>query len=141
MALDELRAYVTDKVETYMGLNYPLIPTAYENQSFSTPTSGAFVYTAVEEHDGRAASFGSTNKFSRNFDIIMIEVWVPENTGTKTANDMALALSRQFQEQSYCLASGDYVSFGTARIVTLGTHQGRFGKQVLINVKRTLRWI
>ncbi len=84
MSFESARQYI----EEHFSSGWLDTSIAYENVSFSPEEGTPWVRLTILDADSRQVSMGST-KLYRNNGVIVVQIFVPENTGTGDARSMA----------------------------------------------------
>lgn len=110
---DKLRA----EFETRTILAIPSVPTEFDNVRFEQPkdemwASGYLMFTA-----SKRASIGSTARFDRHTGFWCVDLYIPEEQGTKDFFEAAYLLEAQFNGTGFDLPDAGHVTCLVAKIV------------------------
>lgn len=137
MSLDTLRAKAADILFTKMASSpYVDIPVRVENQPFKQPANGPWWSFYVAPYDAARAAIGTEAKFQKHHAMLVVEVYVPENTGTKVLNEMLEFAGDALEESNYALSDGDTVVTYTAVAKFNGLQYGSFRGTTMVNAMR-----
>lgn len=73
-------------------------PIKYTNAPFDDPAGSEFVEFHLLSGSGNLASLGGANTMHRFFGIAQIDIYVPENTGTDRARELADTAAAIFRD-------------------------------------------
>jgi len=127
---DERRA-----IETRLDSNFTALPIKYEGQRFQMPSSGGFVALTIRNGSGQQISTGSP-PLHRYTGTIVVDVFVPEDTGTATARMHADTIDDIFRRAQFSAGSNGTISCRTPSISTVGVESGWFRLSVNIPYQR-----
>ena len=139
MSLDTFRAKAADIFLTKLAADttgLSSLPVHIENQTFTPPVSGGYFYLYMVPYDGKRAAIGTTAKFQKIMEYIVVECFVPENSGTKNLNAMMDFAKDAFEESSFALVDGDTVFTYTAKPKVNGLQTGFYRGTVMVNAMR-----
>lgn len=137
MSLDTLRAKITDMFQTAQATSaYVGEKVRIPNLAFDTPTESPYFAIYVVPVTSAKASIGTSASFRKHTALVSIEVYVPENKGTKLLLDRMQWVGDVFQEKVFTLADGETVSMGTASFKDNGLQYGVWRGTVIIKADR-----
>jgi len=105
MSIETQRQEMFGRVQSAMLVNFPEIPVAWPNRKFEQP-DGPFVLVYIIVGDQVRQNLGERYTI-RHISILQIDIYTPDDTGTKVLNDVADFLAKRFREQEYQLSDGD----------------------------------
>ena len=133
MSMEAARAEFTSRFTTAWAADYPTIPVAYQNRKFSRPTTGPWAEFRVIETSRTRKNIGTIqSRFVRVTGLISIEIFVPEDSGTKALFDMLSKASLYLEEQSIPLSTGRSVTTLVAKRSSDGKVNGTERGTILI---------
>lgn len=116
MSIDTMRAKLTDMLDTGLSTTAASgVPIRYENHKFIQPTNGPWMSFHIKNIDAMQANIGSQSRYDKYAYMILVDVLVPEGTGTKIMNDYMEIVARIFEAKSIPLADGEVVITKTAK--------------------------
>ena len=118
-------------IETRFALNFTALPIRYEGQRFEMPSAGGFVALKIRNGTGRQISTGSP-PLHRYTGTIVVDVFVPEDTGTATARIHADKIDQIFRRAQFSAGNSGTILCRTPSISTVGVDSGWF--QLSVNV-------
>lgn len=111
MSMEAARAKFSDEFTTLWVADYPSVPVAYENRKFVQPVNAPWVRFSVVETHRRRQNVGSvTSRFVRVSGLIVVELYAPEDTGTKTLFQMADSATTLLEERIFPLSTGRHAT-------------------------------
>lgn len=99
-------------------------PIAVPNQPFTTPTNSMFVVISIVERGTFRKSLG-INFFKRHIQTFQIDLYTPEDLGTKQSRVVADQLEPIYQDLILTLTDGEHVKFGTPSARVLASNEQR----------------
>lgn len=91
---------------------FPTTPLDFDNQKFEQPKDTPFMSAFFRYINSKRASIGTTQRFSRHKGFFIVNVYVPEDTGTKVLWTNADAVIDTFNSLNFPLADGSAVTIG-----------------------------
>jgi hypothetical protein len=118
------RAYI----EARLSANWATTPIDWENVDFDTPNNSPWIRLSVlnGESDRR-----NINSGKRHLGLVVIQIFVPINTGTNTIRGYADTLAAVFEDQDF-----DDVECGIASIAIIGNSDVWYQVNVTIPYRR-----
>lgn len=124
---DDLRA----EFETRLLAAVPSLDIEIENIKFDQPkTLWASCWVAFT--DSGRASIGTTRRFDRHPGFFNIDLYAPEDTGTKTLWETAGVIEATFNATAFTLPDSGYVVCQVAKIVNGPLRDGYLTKTLMI---------
>ena len=112
-------------VEAKMAAEYSSTTVQYENIPFSQPTDTAWVSLTILSGGGNVDSIGSgTGRLERFSGVIQIDIYVPEDGGTKAARDIADLVHAIFDNKQFSSGSSGTITTRVPSYSTLGVEGG-----------------
>lgn len=93
-------------------------PVQFENVTFRQPTGEPWGRFSIRLGDRSNASVGTTHK--RTVGLVYLQVFVPENRGTKPATELADRFAAAFDDRELTTDGGTMVQFRSASSETIG---------------------
>lgn len=126
MSLDSQRAKIADHFITMLASSpYASAPVGFDNLPFETPDVAYFRVHNVPI-SGKRASIGTAARFQKHESLITVEVYVPENQGTKLALEMVEWAIGILEERSMMTSDGDRITLGTGSTKINGLQYGKY---------------
>jgi len=116
---DERRA-----IEGRFAANFTALAIKWENQPFDIVNDTAYVALTILTGAGHQASLGGASALQRYAGVIQIDIYVPEDTGTKVAKQHADTIESIFRQVQFSAGSSGTIFTRTPSIKTLGTMAG-----------------
>lgn len=91
---------------------FPAIPLDFDNQKFEQPANTPFMSAFFRYIASKRASIGTTQRFTRHKGFFVVNVYVPEDTGTKVLWTNADAVIDAFNSRNFTLLDGSAVTIG-----------------------------
>lgn len=137
MSLDTLRAKAADILFTAMASSpYADVKVRTENRPFNQPNNEAWWSFYVKPYDAARAAIGTQAKFQKHMALLVVEVYVPENAGVKTFNEMMDFAGDVLEESNYTLSDGETVVTYTAKPKVNGLQYGAYSGTVMVHAMR-----
>ena len=137
--IDEQRQTLTNKILTQFTPSYPDVPVWYPNQNFKEPEGSEWVKMSILGGESTQSNLGLTNITERHIGILQFDVVVPEDSGTKTANEIAEKLKTIFSRKDFIAGVGNCLRFQTAAITPRGVMHGSYRIVVRLPFRREER--
>jgi len=96
---------------------------AYENVKFKQPTSGSWVRLTIRNGDARQASIANS-PLNRYIGVIVVDVFVPEDTGTATARQLAESAAAVFRNVQFSVTGSGTITTRVPTIFPVGVQNG-----------------
>ncbi len=107
MSHEAARAKFSDEFTTLWAADYPTVPISYENRKFTQPVNAPWAAFSVVEATRKRQSVGPTTKrFVRVKGFIVVEIYVPEDTGSASLFTMMTAVTTYLEERKFPLSTG-----------------------------------
>lgn len=107
MTRDAIRQFMYDTLDTQFPAEYgAAVPVERENHKFTSPRNQPYMILWTKYSPTRKAAIGTTQGFIRHKGMFMIDIVVPDDTGTKELWDIASALERVFKARGFSLSDG-----------------------------------
>jgi len=118
---DERRA-----IEKRFEDNYSSTPIKYENVAFDQPDESAWVGITILSGQGEAASIGTGmgSRLERFAGIVQIDIFTVEDTGTKTARNLADVVAAIFDNVQFSAGSSGTITTRVPSYITRGVENG-----------------
>lgn len=104
MSIETQRAKLFDVVNNLMAANFPDIPVHWPNRKFDQPDS-TFAWVHIVLGEQQTTNLGDEKVF-RHISVLQIDLFTPEDTGTKEIGEVADLLARNLREREYQLSDG-----------------------------------
>lgn len=122
MSFDQAREAIFETFKTEFGTAYPSTKVYFENQPFEQPKGAPWVSIAFLPNVSHRAALGPGNQF-HHLGVLNVNVYVPENTGTKVMHQMGDKVFNILADREWSLAAGALTTYGCERR-TRGATQG-----------------
>lgn len=107
----------------------------YENAPFNQPKTGAWVALTIRDGIAQQASI-SSQPLNRYPGIVVIDIFVPENTGTDEARRLAELAAAIFRNVQFSAGSSGTITCRVPYVTTIGARDGWFQLAVTVNFYR-----
>jgi len=112
-------------IESRMSDNYSSTTVKYENIPYTQPTDATWVSLTILSGSGTVDSIGSgANRLERFSGVIQIDIYVPEDGGTKSARDIADLVHTVFDNVQFSSGSSGTITTRVPSYSTLGVEAG-----------------
>ena len=111
------------------------VVTLFENSAISPPTEEPFVALYIRSGAGQQISLGSS-PLDRYDGLIIVQVFVPEETGTQEAREIADVVETIFKRQSFSSGAGGLIRCRLAALDPMGNKAGWLQSNVSIPYQR-----
>jgi len=128
---DERRA-----VETRFSGAYSSTPVKYENAIFDQPNNSSWVALTLLSGGGINASIGTTRPVKRFSGIIQIDIYTPEQGGTKAARDLGDLVAAVFDNVQFSVGSSGTITTRVPSLSTMGVQNGWYHAVVSVAYHR-----
>jgi hypothetical protein len=108
----------------------------WENQKFRQPESGAWVSLSIRNGEARVAGISANDPLNRYLGIIIVDVFVPEDTGTDTARTLADAAAAIFRNVQFSAGSSGTITTRVPSIFPAGTRNGWYQLSMSVRYHR-----
>jgi hypothetical protein len=111
---------------TAWAADYPAVPLGFQNHKFAQPANKPWAKFHVVEYDRKRQSVGAQqgHRFVRVFGYIIIDIYVPEDTGTRALNEMMDRSASYLEEKNFTLSSTRAVTTLVAKRIDGGAYEG-----------------
>lgn len=114
---DLMRQHVYTMLDTDLTAVYgSALPLERENHKFSTPLNAPHIICWFRYANSRKAAVGTVQSFIRHSGHFMVDVVVPDDTGTSVMWQIVDALATVFKEQSFKLLDNSDVTLSTPKV-------------------------
>ncbi len=137
MSKETFRAAITSEFDTEWALAFPAVPVMYENNRFAQPKTAWAAFEIMEVSSTRAA-VGTVKRFKRETGMIVVCIYVPENTGTKAGLQMLDKAIDIFEDRIIPLPDGESVTFYAGKTDKGGLKNGYYEMTALIPYRRDM---
>jgi hypothetical protein len=134
MSFEATRVAIESRVQT----NWTTTPIKFENVPFKE-TKDAYVALFILEGEGQQVSLG-TPATRRWPGVIIIQVFVPEDSGTKLAKTYADALAAIFDRVQFSSGNSGTISCRIPSVETVGAKDGWHQTNVTVPFKRARQY-
>lgn len=113
---DLMRQEMNDRLDADFPIEYgTAVPVQRENHRFETPKNTPYIGCWFRYSNSGRATIGTTRRFVRHTGFFMIDVVVPDDTGSATLWKIVDALSAVFKEQNFNLTDNSDVTLQTPK--------------------------
>ena len=123
-------------IEGRFASGYSNTPIQFEDIPFAQPST-AWVALTILSGAGINTSIGGTRQVQRFAGIIQIDVYIPEDTGTKPARDIADLVDPIFNNAQFSFGSSGTITTFVPSYQTLGVENGWYHAVVSVAYQRT----
>jgi hypothetical protein len=95
-------------------------PAAYGNVPFTPPASSPWVRFSVLSGEGNRASLGTASPLHRFTGLLVLQIFVPRDSGERTARTIADLFDPIFRDQQLDTDSGGVITCRTPSFVAVG---------------------
>lgn len=124
---DDLRA----AFETRLAAAIPSVPIKFENVKLTQPKT-LYASSYLMFTSSTRASIGSIRRFDRHEGFFIVDIYNPEDQGSKALLDTAGAIETAFNAQEFTLPGSGYVVCLITKIVNGPMSAGFLAKSVMI---------
>lgn len=137
MSIDTLRSKAESVLFQKLASSpYAAVPVRVENLPFDQPNAAPWFSFYVHPVDAKRAAIGTEAKFQKHMTMLVVECYAPENTGTKTLNEMMEFAGDALEESNYSLSDGDTVVTYTAIPKINGLQYGFYRGTIMVLAMR-----
>lgn len=115
---DERRA-----IEERLAAGFTAIPIRYENVPFQQ-TQTPYCALFIRRGEGNQIELGAGPRLARWAGLIVVQVFVPEDTGTQVAAQHADSIAAVFHRQDFSAGASGLIRCRVARVETIGNRHG-----------------
>ena len=116
-------------IEARLTDNFSAIPIKYENAPFKE-TAAAYCAIFVRRGEGHQITLGPAPQLNRWAGLIIVQVFVPEDTGTQTAAGYCDSIADVFRRQEFSAGASGLIRCRVPNVETIGTRDGWFQMNV-----------
>ena len=110
---DAVRAKVNALIKTAFAASHPGVPVAFENHKFAQPKGAPWVHVAYQPGASVRKDLGASAIW-RHMGVVIINVMVPEDTGTAGLMDMCDTAFYAIADQNHALGADGYLKLTRA---------------------------
>lgn len=121
-------------IEVRLAANWTTTTIKYEAVPF-TETRSAYVALFIRDGEGSQISLGTT-ALRRWPGVIIIQVFVPQDTGSRTARGYCDTLAAIFDRVQFSVDASGTITCGTPSVQIIGTREGWFQMNVSVPYHR-----
>ncbi len=121
-------------IESRLQTNWTTTPIKFENAPF-TETASAYVALFLRDGEGTQISLG-TPALRRWPGVIIVQVFVPEDTATRVARGYADTIGAIYDRQQFSTDSSGVITCGVPSVQLIGTRDGWFQMNVSVPYHR-----
>lgn len=122
-------------IETRLEANFVAIPIKYENVPFPE-TEDPYCAIFVRRGAGNQISLGNSPQLQRWTGIIVVQVFVPADTGTQAAAAYADQIAAVFNRQEFSVSGSGLIRCRVPQTDTVGVRNGWFQMNVTVPYRR-----
>jgi hypothetical protein len=108
----------------------------YENVKFTIPTSGSWVSLKIVNGGARVAGISANNPLNRYQGLIIVDVFVPEDTGTETARGLADSAASIFRNVQFSSGASGTITTRVPTITPVGIVEGWYQLSMSVGYHR-----
>jgi hypothetical protein len=108
--MEASRAKFADEFTARWALDNPLLPIRYENRKFAQPANNMWGSICVNETGRKRVSIGTQRRFVRVMGVIVVEVFAPEDSGSRNLRLVADKAAQYLEEKNFSLGSAAHVT-------------------------------
>ena len=116
-------------IESRMAANFTAIPIKFENVAFQEIQT-AYCAIFVRRGEGHLITLGPAPQLQRWAGIIVVQVFVPEDTGTQTIAGYADSIAAVWNRQEFSAGASGLIRCRVAKVDTNGTRNGWYQMNV-----------
>lgn len=131
MSLEAARAHFADVVTTAWAARYPSVPIEYENRKFDQPVPSPWMDFNIMETDRKRKNIG-VSRFVRSMGMLVLELYVPEDSGTRELFEMGDYIGTALEEQNHPLGNSMNATTFTAKKRSDGKVNGFYRLTVIV---------
>jgi hypothetical protein len=130
-AMNDVRAACADWFQTGFAPEYPAVPVKFENQPYDMPST-PWACFSIKWTERIQPTIGSTREPRRQWGFIMVDVYVPVDTGTSVMLQMADFVEGIFDKAIIPAGANGSVSCQVAKTVIGGNVNGYYEATVMV---------
>ena len=131
MATASIRSAMASTFATEWDAQYPLIETSFENRKFAQPKGVAWADFNLVQLSRERMNIGST-RFVRTMMLAVIEIYVPEDSGTVALYEMADYIGVALEDRNIPIGNSQNVTTGTSSQRHDGKLEGFYRQTVIV---------
>jgi hypothetical protein len=116
-------------IEARLAANFSAIPIRYENAPFQEMAT-AYCAVFVRRGAGNQITLGPAPQLNRWAGLIIVQVFVPEDTGTQTIAGYCDSIADVFRRQEFSVGASGLIRCRVPNVTTVGTRDGWFQMNV-----------
>ena len=116
-------------IEARMAANFNTIPVRYENAPFREIKT-AYCALFVRRGDGHQITLGPVPQLNRWAGLIIVQIFVPEDTGTHAAAGYADSIADVFRRQEFSVTGSGLIRCRVPNVQEVGTRNGWYQMNV-----------
>lgn len=128
---DAVRAKVGDIIKTAVNAAHPTVPVVFENQKWTQPKGAPWVHVALSPNKSVRKDIGASTIW-RHMGVVVINVMVPEDTGTKLLHDICDTVFYAVADQSHAVGADGYVKLCHGERRNRGVVNGWFAYNIQV---------
>ena len=118
-------------IEARLEANFTAMPIRFENAP-AAETQDPYCALFIRRGEGHQITLGPSPQLQRWAGLIVVQVFVPEDTGTQVIADYADSIAAVFNRQELSTGASGLIRCRVARVDTIGTRNGWFQMNVTI---------
>lgn len=131
MSTEALRSTLSDAFSTAWAARYPAIKVSFENRKFTQPRQVSWAdFNLVQSYRTRM-NIG-TKRFVRTKGMIVIEIYAPEDQGTRVLYEMADYIGQELEDTVYPMGNGQHATTHTSKQTHDGSMEGFYRQTVIV---------
>lgn len=120
---DERKAIETRMAQAWQGSAYSAVPVLYQNDGKKPPNNAPYLVLWIKTGEGQQITLGS-NPTDRYAGLIIVDVLVPEGSGSNEAKLMADFVSATFKRASFSSGASGLIRCRVPYLDALGAKHG-----------------
>lgn len=122
-------------IESRLAANFTAIPIQFENVP-APASKDPYCALFIRRGDGHQISLGPSPQLQRWAGLIIVQVFVPEDTGTQEIATHADNIAAVFNRQEFSSGASGLIRCRVAKVETIGVRNGWFQQNVTIPYSR-----
>jgi len=118
-------------IEARLAANFTAIPIQYENSPLQELKT-AYCAVFIRRGEGHQITLGDSPQLHRWAGVIIVQVFVPEHTGTQAAATYADSIAAVFQRQEFSAGASGLIRCRTPHAEAAGARNGWYQLNVVI---------
>lgn len=132
MSMEAARSTMSDAFTTAWAAQYPSVPASYENRKFAQPQQEPWIDFNLVQVTRQRKNLGTTKRFVRTTAMVVLEIYVPEDSGTKSLYEMADYIGTALEDQNYAITGSQNITALTSTQRHDGKMDGFYRQTVMI---------